>query len=90
MTMSDHQDSESFAYDKTWEQIENLLDEAEREQNRRWTAFQTCPKPLRQSHWNNYKGLEGVINSLRWVLGDLRMSKDKVLGREKNENRRKR
>jgi len=29
-----------------------------------------------------YKGLQGVINGLRWVLGDLRVSKKKVLGRE--------
>ncbi len=90
MPMSDHQDSENFAYDKTWEQIEALLDEAEREQNRRWVAFQKCPPTLRQQHWNNYKGLEGVINALRWVLGDLKTPKDKVLGRDRFENRRKR
>jgi hypothetical protein len=83
MTMSDHQDSEHFAYDKTWEQIEELLNEAELEQNKRWTAFQNCPKPLRMQHWNNYKGLEGVINTLRWVLGDLKMPKSKVLGRDR-------
>tara|TARA_R100001163_G_C5017216_1_gene161154 strand:- start:547 stop:813 length:267 start_codon:yes stop_codon:yes gene_type:complete len=88
--MNDHQDSENFAYDKEWADIQNLLDEAEREQNKRWLAFQKCPKPLRQHHWNNYKGLEGVINTLRWVLGDLKMSKNKVLGRDKNENRGKR
>jgi hypothetical protein len=85
MTMSDHQDSEHFTYNKTWEQIESLLDEAEREQNKRWIAFQRCPKSLRMQHWNNYKGLEGVINTLRWVLGDLKMPKEKVLGRDKNE-----
>ena len=83
MTMNDHQDSEHFAYDKTWEQIEELLNEAELEQNKRWTAFQNCPKPLRMQHWNNYKGLEGVINTLRWVLGDLKMPKSKVLGRDR-------
>jgi hypothetical protein len=81
--MNDHQDSENFAYNKSWAEIENLLDEAEAEQNRRWIAFTKCPKPLRQQHWNNYKGLQGVINSLRWVLGDLKMSKNKVLGRDK-------
>jgi hypothetical protein len=52
MTMSDHQDSEHFTYNKTWEQIESLLDEAEREQNKRWVAFQRCPKSLRMQHWN--------------------------------------
>ena len=89
--MNDHQDSENFSYDKTVEQILALLDEAEREQNKRWIAFTKMPKVLlRQQHWNNYKGLEGVINTLRWVLGDLKMPKEKVLGRDKNENRRKR
>lgn len=88
--MNDHQDSENFSYNRSWEDIENLLNEAEREQNRRWLQFQNCPKPLRMQQWNNYKGLEGVINSLRWVLGDLKMPKNKVLGRDKNENTRKR
>jgi len=86
--MNDHQDSENFAYDKEWVDIQNLLDEAEREQNKRWVAFTKCPKPLRQQNWNNYKGLQGVINALRWVLGDLKMPKNKVLGRDKNENRK--
>ena len=81
--MNDHQDSEIFSYTRSWENIETLLDEAEAEQNKRWIAFQNCPKPLRQHQWNNYKGLEGVINTLRWVLGDLKMPKNKVLGREK-------
>jgi len=88
--MNDHQDSENFSYNKEWTEILDLLDEAEREQNKRWIAFTKCPKALRQQHWNNYKGLEGVINALRWVLGDLKMPKEKVLGRDKNENRRKR
>ena len=36
MTMSDHQDSEHFAYDKTWEEIETMLD---------WAEAQTEPTP---------------------------------------------
>tara|TARA_R110000737_G_scaffold346644_2_gene376687 strand:+ start:1269 stop:1517 length:249 start_codon:yes stop_codon:yes gene_type:complete len=81
--MNDHQDSENFSYTRSWEQIETLLDTAEAEQNKRWLAFQNCPKPLRVQHWNNYKGLQGVISALRWVLGDIKMTKEKVLGREK-------
>ena len=72
-----------YTYSNTWEIIENLLDEAEKEQNKRWMSFRQCPPPLRQHHWNNYKGLEGVINTLKWVLGDLNMTKDIVLGRDK-------
>tara|TARA_R110002126_G_scaffold90853_1_gene216419 strand:+ start:1038 stop:1283 length:246 start_codon:yes stop_codon:yes gene_type:complete len=81
--MNDHQDSEHFSYERTWEDIENLLNESEREQNRCLTTLRDCPRPLRVSVMKRYKGLEGVINALRWVLGDLRMSKNKVLGKEK-------
>lgn len=82
--MNDHQDSENFSYERTWEEIENLLNKAEREQNKHLTALQTRkPKSLLMKHMRNYKGLEGVINALRWVLGDLKVNEEKVLGREK-------
>ena len=81
--MNDQHSSDTFSYSKTWDDIENFLNEVEREQNKHWMAFQRCPKPLRMFHWNNYKGLEGVINALRWVLGDLHMDRNKVLGRDK-------
>lgn len=82
--MNDHQDSENFSYERTWEEIEDLLNKAEREQNIHLTALQTKkPKPLLMKHMRNYKGLEGVINALRWVLGDLKINEEKVLGREK-------
>jgi len=82
--MNDHQDSENFSYERTWEEIEDLLNKAEREQNKHLTALQTRkPKPLLMKHMRNYKGLEGVIYALRWVLGDLKIDEDKVLGREK-------
>lgn len=82
--MNDHQDSENFSYERTWEEIEELLNKAEREQNKHLTALQTRkPKSLLMKHMRNYKGLEGVINALRWVLGDLKVNEEKVLGREK-------
>jgi hypothetical protein len=70
MTMSDHQDSEHFAYDKTWEEIEAMLDRAERKQNQHYTAMLDGPKKKRMYHMRNYKALEGVVKALRWVLGD--------------------
>ena len=70
MTMNDHQDSEHFAYDKTWHDIETMLDKAERKQNKHLTAMQTCSKNKRMYHMRNYKALEGVVKALRWVLGD--------------------
>ena len=80
--LSDHQDSEHFAYDKSWEDIEDLLDKAEQRQNWLWMKMQRCKKKERMHLMRNYKGLEGVINGLRWVLGDKNMTKNKVLGKE--------
>lgn len=82
--MNDHQDSENFSYERTWEEIEDMMNKAEREQNKHLTALQSrMPKTLLMKHMRNYKGLEGVINALRWVLGDLKISEEKVLGRDK-------
>ena len=49
-------------YNKTWE---------ERKQNMHSIKMQrTNNKEEKISHMRNYKALEGVIKSLRWVLGD--------------------
>jgi len=80
--MNDHQDSENFSYNRSWEEIEQMLYHAEREQNTCYIQMQKCNKKDRMYWMRKYKGLEGVINGLRWVLGDLRMDKKKVLGRE--------
>ena len=47
MTMSDHQDSEHFAYDKTWEEIETMLDWAERKRNQHHIAMLKATKKNR-------------------------------------------
>ena len=73
---------EHFAYDKSWEDIELLLEQAEQRQNWLWMKMQRCNKSERMPLMRNYKGLEGVINGLRWVLGDKNMSKNKVLGKD--------
>jgi hypothetical protein len=58
-------------YNKTWEEIESMLDRAERKQNMHSIKMQrTNNKEEKISHMRNYKALEGVIKSLRWVLGD--------------------
>ena len=81
--MNDHQDSENFAYDKSWDDILRMLDEAEREQNRHYSLMQRAKNKRRRiEHMRNYKALEGVITSLRWVLGDLHVTENKVLGRD--------
>ena len=81
--MNDHQDSENFSYNRSWEDIEHMLFLAEKEQNMWYMQAQTCKKEDRILCMRKYKGLEGVINGLRWVLGDLRINKKKVLGRDK-------
>jgi len=85
--MNDHQDSENFSYERTWEEIYNLLHEAERKQNKHLLALQNprLTKKQKMQHMRNFKGLEGVINALRWTLGDLHMSRSKVLGKNNTE-----
>tara|TARA_R110002020_G_scaffold86071_5_gene212265 strand:+ start:565 stop:798 length:234 start_codon:yes stop_codon:yes gene_type:complete len=70
--MNDHQDSENFSYERTWEDIHAMLDKAERKQNWHYNQIQsTRNKKKRLTHMRNYKALEGVIKALRWTLGDL-------------------
>jgi hypothetical protein len=65
---------EQYAYNRTWTEIEDMLDRAERKQNLHYSKMQkTRNKKKRIEHMRNYKALEGVIKSLRWVLGDVRV-----------------
>jgi phage shock protein A len=74
MSMSDHQDSEHFSYDRSWKQIEQMLDAAERIQNKWISNFYIAQednnKPLMREAARNKKALEGVVKTLRWCLGD--------------------
>ena len=81
--MNDHQDSENFSYNRTWVEIQDLLHEAERTQNQHLLALQNTQLTKKQKvqHMSDFKGLQGVIHALRWTLGDLHMTRDKVLGK---------
>ena len=68
--MNDHQDSESFMGLRDEKVIRIMLDKAERKQNMHYTKMQIGKKKERIFHMRNYKALEGVVKSLRWVLGD--------------------
>ena len=69
--MSDHQDSEHFSYDRSWEEIEGMLAKAERVRNMHHTKFlQSRNKKDKLYHARNFKALEGVCKTLRWTLGD--------------------
>ena len=62
-------DTEHFTYERSWAEIETMLDKAERKQNWHYMNVQS-DKAGRIEHMRNYKALEGVVKSLRWVLGD--------------------
>ncbi len=59
-------------YDRTWVEIEDMLDRAEREQNMHYMKMQQkgMKKSERIRCMANYKALEGVIKTLKWTLGE--------------------
>ena len=75
--MSDHQDSDLFAYSRSWEEIESMLNKAERQKNRWHIQYiQIKESGTRKEVMvaaRNYKALEGVVKTLRWVLGDMKV-----------------
>ncbi len=62
--------SRHYTYQRTWAEIENMLDKAERKQNEHYMKMQKGSRKERIYHMRNYKALEGVVKSLRWTLGD--------------------
>jgi len=72
--LSDHYDSNSFAYDKSWEDIESMLDKAERVRNKHLLSYEAYKEAKNKKkmlyHARNAKALEGAIKTLRWCLGD--------------------
>ena len=80
--MNETRDSEHFSYNRSWDDIEQMLYEAEQEQNIHYMNMRKGDRQHRVYHMRNYKALEGVIYGLRWVLGYLKVTKKQVLGRE--------
>tara|TARA_R110000822_G_scaffold59325_2_gene148088 strand:+ start:1403 stop:1642 length:240 start_codon:yes stop_codon:yes gene_type:complete len=75
----------NYTYDQSWEGIEAMLDEAEAEMKKHKVAINDKDTPMREKaqHMRDYKGLQGVCYSLRWVLGDKVMTRAMVLGRNR-------
>jgi hypothetical protein len=71
-----------FTYERTWVEIETLLEHVERELARRKEASfdRDLSTKERAHHMRNYKGLQGATFALRWVLGDREVTKRMVLG----------
>ena len=59
-------------YTRTWTDIEEMLDKAERKQNMHFSQLQRkrISKKDRLMHMRNYKALEGVVKTLKWVCGE--------------------
>ena len=60
-----------FTYERKWGEREDMLVRAERKQNFHSIKMSDdTSKKERIFHMRQFKALEGVIKSLRWVLGD--------------------
>ncbi len=75
-SMSDHQDSNHFSYDRSWDEIEQMLDKAERTLNFHEMKMMNYRPKSKQwmFHARNFKALQGVVKTLRWTLGDKEIS----------------
>tara|TARA_R110002020_G_scaffold470359_1_gene696181 strand:+ start:1027 stop:1275 length:249 start_codon:yes stop_codon:yes gene_type:complete len=75
--MSDHQDSNSFSYSRTWVEIEGMLEDAEKRMNEHQVNLLFYKNKNRKKamyHARNFKALQGVVKTLRWTLGDKNIS----------------
>lgn len=63
---------ENYTYSRTWDDIETMLDKAERKLN--FHKSKMSEVRIKSKSWvvhaRNYKALEGVIKTLKWTLGD--------------------
>ena len=62
-------------YNRTWEQIERMLDRAEKKMKKWKDFFEDCrergDRDGMKDAARNFKALEGVIKTLKWTLGDV-------------------
>jgi hypothetical protein len=70
--LSDHHESEHFSYSRTWDEIEVMLEKAEKlmHYHEVMCIDGALTKKQRVIHARNFKALQGVIKTLRWTLGD--------------------
>ena len=70
-----------FTYDRTWEELHDALDKAERKFHYHSIKVgdTSLTKKERMAHARDFKALEGVINALRYALGDRKMTLKLVL-----------
>lgn len=70
--LSDHQESNLFSYNRSWDEMENMLDKAERVKNHHQLGMTQYPAKSKRwvYHARNFKAMQGVVKTLRWCLGD--------------------
>tara|TARA_R110002020_G_scaffold21782_10_gene73876 strand:+ start:3241 stop:3492 length:252 start_codon:yes stop_codon:yes gene_type:complete len=72
--ISDHHETPPFTYKRTWDEIEIMLDKAERVKNIHEVKMSEQRERGNSKralhHAKNVKALEGVVKTLRWTLGD--------------------
>ena len=70
--MSDHQESDCFSYNRSWDEMEKMLDKAERTLNQHRLGMESNGPQTKAwfFHARNFKALQGVVKTLRWTLGD--------------------
>ena len=64
-----------YTYSRTWVDIEKMLYKAERKHKfHKLKMLEYNPKSKNWIlHARNYKALEGVVKTLKWVLGDTKI-----------------
>ena len=63
----------SPSYDRTWEEIEHLLEQAVQEMEAQRAKFhlrkQNGPKEVKYRALMKYQRAKGIVDTLRWTLG---------------------
>ena len=69
-----HNETPERTYDRTWEEIESMLEEAEVKMLEWKSWYETCKdeddkKGMKEAA-RNHKALQGVVKTLKWTLGE--------------------
>jgi len=67
-------ESPNRSYDRTWEEIEDMLNQATVKMNQWKDWYNSCKdendKEGMKEAARNHKALEGVVKTLKWTLGE--------------------
>ena len=62
----------NFTYDRSYDSIYEMIEQAESKKNKHLTSLQAEPLSRKEKihHIRQVKALEGVVKALRWSMGD--------------------